>query len=79
MDFKIFSRSHQSSLRITISAHQRYGALVPVPLVPGCGVGDVDRWEVVQVSAIFFCPSVGLLRISILFSSCHLITMEALS
>ena len=33
------------------------------------GVGDVDRSEVVQVSAICFCPSVGLLKISILFFS----------
>ena len=48
-------------------AHQGDGAFVPVALVPGCGVGDVDRREIVQVSAIFFRPSVGLLRISILF------------
>ena len=39
-------------------------ALVPVP---GCSVRDVDRRELVQVSAIFFCPSMGLLRMSILF------------
>ena len=30
----------------------------------GCDGGDVDRREVVQVSAIFFCPTVVLLRIS---------------
>ena len=28
---------------------------------------DVDRREVVQISAILFCQSVGLLRISMLF------------
>ena len=42
-------------------------ALVPVPLMPGCDVRDVDRREVVRVSAIFFSPSVGLLRIAIPF------------
>ena len=58
---------NRSSLTIIIIAYQRDGALVPVPLVPGCDVGDVDRRDVVQVSATFFCPSTGLLKISILF------------
>ena len=40
--------------------------LVPEPLMPRCGVRDVDRREVVQVSAICFCPSMGSLRISVL-------------
>ena len=31
------------------------------------GVREVDRREVVQVSAIFFFPSMGLLKISALF------------
>ena len=65
--FEISSCFHWSSLTILIVAHQRDGALVPVPLMPGCGVSDVDRREAVPVSAIFFCPSGGLLRISILF------------
>ena len=65
--FEILSCFHWSSLTILIVAHQRDGALVPVPLMPGCGKRDVDRRVVVQVSAIFFCPSVGLLRMSILF------------
>ena len=39
---------------------------MPVPLVPGCAVGDVDRREVVQVSAKFFCPSMAFLRFSVL-------------
>ena len=60
-------RPPQDSIPFHSIAYQRDGALAPVPLVPECGVGDVDRREVVQVSAIFFCPSVGLLRISILF------------
>ena len=55
-------------LTILSVAHQRDGALVPVPLMPGCGKRDVDRRDAVQESAIFFCPSVGLLRISILFT-----------
>ena len=42
-------------------------ALSNRPLVPGHGVGDNNRSEVVQVSAIFFFPSVVLLTISILF------------
>ena len=46
---------------------QRDGVCVPVPLVPGCGIRGVDRREVVQVSAKFFCPSMSFLRISILF------------
>ena len=65
--FEIFSCFHWSSLTILIVAHQRDGALVPVPLMSKCGVRDVDRREVVQVLAIFYYPSVGLLRISILF------------
>ena len=65
--FEIFSCSHRSRLTIVIITHQCNGALVPVRLLPGCDVRDVDRREVVQVSAIFFCPSVALLRISILF------------
>ena len=66
--FKVSSCSDRSSFTIIIVfAYQCDGALVPVPVVPGCGVGDVDRREVVQVSAMFFCPSVGLPRISILF------------
>ena len=64
---KICSCFHWSSLTIFIVAHQRDGALVPVPLMPGCGVRDVDRREEVQVSAKFFCPSLGLLRMSVLF------------
>ena len=66
--FKVSSCSDRSTFTIIIIiAYQCDGALVPVPVVPGCGVGDVDLPEVVQVSAIFFCPSVGLPRISILF------------
>ena len=30
---------------------------VSVSLFPGCAVGDVDRFEVVETSAIFSCPS----------------------
>ena len=48
--FEIFSCFHWSTLTILIVAHQRAGALVPVPLMPGCGIRDVDRREVVQVS-----------------------------
>ena len=51
-----------------IIAYQCDGVFVLVHLVPGCGVGDVDRREVVQVSAKFLCPSMGLLRISVLFT-----------
>ena len=64
---EIFSCFHWSSLTIIIVAHQRDGAFVQVPLVSGCDGRDVDRREVVQVSAIFFCPTVVLLRISMLF------------
>ena len=64
---QIFSCFEWSSLTILIVPCQRDGALVPVPLMPRCGVRDVDRREVVQVSAIFFRPSMGLLRISVLF------------
>ena len=49
----VFSCSHRSSLAIIIIAYQRDGALVRVPLVPWCGVGDVDRRKVVLVSAKF--------------------------
>ena len=62
---EICSCSHWFSLMILVVAHQRDGALVPVPLMLGCGVRDVDCREVVQVSAILFCPSMGLLRISV--------------
>ena len=58
--FEIFSCFHWSSLTILIVAHQRDGALVSVPLMPGYDVRNVDRREVVQVSAIFFCPIAGL-------------------
>ena len=61
--FEIFSSSYRSSLAIIIIAHQCDGALVPVPLVPGCAVGGVDRREVVQVSAIIFCPSMNFSEI----------------
>ena len=47
------SRSHQSSLAIIIIGYQEDAVFVPVPLVPGCAVADVDRREVVQVSANF--------------------------
>ena len=60
----IFSRSHRSSLPIIIIGYQRDGVFV---LVQGCGVGDVDRREVVQLSAKFFCPSVSSLRIWTVF------------
>ena len=63
---KSFLALHWFSLTILIVAHQRDGVPVPMPLMPGCGKKDVDCREVVQVSAISFCPSVGLLRISIL-------------
>ena len=56
----ICSCFHWSSLTILFVAHQRDGALVPVLLMPGCDVRDVDRREVVQISAIFFGPSMGL-------------------
>ena len=56
---------HWSSPTTSTIAHECDGALVLVPLVPQCGVGDDDRSEVVRVSAIFFCPSVDLLRNSI--------------
>ena len=65
--FEICSCFYWSSLTILIVARQRDGTLVPVLLVPGCGKRDVDRREVVQVSAILFSPSVGLLRITIRF------------
>ena len=43
------------------------GVLVPVPLVPGCSVGGVDRREVVQVpTIIIFCPPMNFVRVSIL-------------
>ena len=64
---EISSCFHWSSLTILIVAHQRDGAVVPVPLMPGSGLRDVARRKVVQVSATFFCPSKGLLRISVLF------------
>ena len=54
--FEICSCSHRSSLTIIVVAHQRDGAVVLVPLVPRCGVGDVDRREVVQVSAVLLPP-----------------------
>ena len=41
-------------------------ALVQVPLMSWGVVKDVDRREVVEVSATVGCPSVGLLGISIL-------------
>ena len=63
---EIFSCFHWSRLTISIVACQRHGALVPVPLMPGSGARDVDRREVVQVSATFFRPSMGMLRISVL-------------
>ena len=47
---EIFSRSHRSSLPVIIIG---YHVFVQVLLVPGSGVGDVDRREVVQVSAKF--------------------------
>ena len=34
--------------------------------MPSCAVGDVDRRDVVQVSAIIFCPSMIVPRFSIL-------------
>ena len=55
--FEIFPCAHRSSFSILFGTHQRDGALVPVPLFPGWEVRDVDRRDVVQVSAIFFCPS----------------------
>ena len=58
---------HWSSLTILVVAHQRDGALVPVPLMPGCGVRDVDRRG-----------EVGLLRILYFSSCCHLITTVSL-
>ena len=58
---------HWSSLTDLIVAHQPDGALVPVPLVPGCAVGDVDRREVVQVATVVFCPPMNFLSVSILF------------
>ena len=64
---EVFRSGFESLPAFIGAADQRDGALVPVPLMPGCGVRDVDRREVVQVSARFFCPSVGLLRISMLF------------
>ena len=72
---EICSCFHWSTLTILIVAHQRDGALVPVPLMPGCGARDVDRREVAQLSAIFFRRSMGPLRISVLFILLHLITM----
>ena len=36
-------------------------------VVPGCGVRDVDRREVVQVSAIFFRPSMGCDSVPFMF------------
>ena len=42
-----------SSLTILFVTRQRDGALVRVPLLPRRDVRDVDRREVVQVSAIF--------------------------
>ena len=63
---EIFSRFHWSSLTILTVACQLDGALVLVRLLLGCGVRDVDRREVVQVSAIFCRPSMGTLRISVL-------------
>ena len=44
--FVIFSCFHWSSLTILIVAHQRDGALVSVPLMPGYSVRNVDRREV---------------------------------
>ena len=64
---EIFPCFHWSSLTILIIACQRDGAFVPVPLMPGCGVRDVDRRVVVQVSAILFRPSMNFLRFSIHF------------
>ena len=53
---EIVSRSHRSSLLIIIG-YQEDGVFVPVPLVPGYAMGDVDRREVLQVLTIIFCPS----------------------
>ena len=50
--FEIFTWFRWSSLTNITVAHQRDGALVSVPLMPRCGVRDVDRRELVHVSAI---------------------------
>ena len=63
----VFSRSHRSSSPIIIIGHQEDGVFVPVPPVPGCAVGDVDRREVVQVSTNIFCPSMNFPRFTTLF------------
>ena len=60
--FEVSSCFHWFSLTTVIVAHQRDGVLVPMPLMPGCGMRDVDRRDVVQVSAILFCPAVALLK-----------------
>ena len=59
---KVFSRSHH----LVILGYQKDGVFVQVPLVQGAA-GDVDRREVVQVSAKFFCQSMNFLRFSTLF------------
>ena len=56
MDLKSFRARIGPALLFIIIAYQHDGVFVPVPLVPGCVVGGVDRREGVQVSATFFCP-----------------------
>ena len=50
-----------------IIGYQWDGVRVPVPLVPGCVVGDADCREVVEVPTIIFCPSMNFLGFSIHF------------
>ena len=50
--FDIFSCVRTSSLTILFVTRQRYGALVPVPLLPSRDVRDVDRHEVAGIGNI---------------------------
>ena len=62
--FKVSSCSHRSSFTIIIIAYQCDACRC---LWCQAAVRDVDRREAIQVSAVCFCPSVGLVRMSILF------------